>query len=151
MIEYRKKTANKEDILMHLIACKNYFNPPLDQTVDLKEYALKIFNLAITFEAWCDDKLVGLIACYFNDPENVLGYITNVSVMKEYGGNGIASTLMNTCIEYGKTYTFEKISLQVHWKSENAYNIYRYFGFEEDERRTEMILMTNILKTKASS
>lgn len=146
MIEYRNRTADKNEILKHLIACKDYFNPPLDQTVDLKEYAEKIFNRAITFEAWGDEKLVGLIACYFNDPENVLGYITNVSVIKDYGGNGIASTLMNTCVEYGKANIFEKISLQVHWKAEGAYKIYRYFGFEEDERRGDMILMTHMLK-----
>ena len=89
-ILYKIKTATVEDIVLHLTACNKYFKPALDKKLDIQEYSEKIFRESVTFEAWADRVLVGLIASYFNDSENRSGFITSVSVEKKYKGKGIA-------------------------------------------------------------
>ncbi|MBL0182082.1 MAG: hypothetical protein IPP96_07240 [Chitinophagaceae bacterium] len=69
-------------------ACKNNFIPPLQDTVDIDSYAQKIKSKSITFEAWQNGHLAGLIAAYFNDPGKEVGFITNVSVENGFAGKG---------------------------------------------------------------
>ena len=83
-IHYKIKEAAAGDIYCHLKECNNNFIPPLSARVALDDYAKKIFDNAITFEAWSDDVLVGLIAAYFNDPDNITGHITNVTILKSW-------------------------------------------------------------------
>lgn len=55
---FREKTASKKDVYQHLIECGDCFIPPLIERVNIEHYAAKIFESAITFEAW--DKNVDL-------------------------------------------------------------------------------------------
>lgn len=144
-IRYEIKSATEENIFKHLYVCKDNFVPSLDQTVDLAEYAKKIFEKAVTFEAWSGGVLAGLIAVYFNDVENRTGFITNVSLVKEYIGKGIANKLLDMCIDYARKNDFKEIKLEVKKNNEPAINLYRKNGFIDYDRKDEAVFMKLVL------
>ncbi|MFA8433736.1 MAG: GNAT family N-acetyltransferase [Marinifilaceae bacterium] len=145
VIQYREKTANVQEIYEHLMECKNSFNPPLDQTVNIGDYSKKIFDKSVTFEAWFDQKLIGCVAAYFNDLEKFSGFITNVSVSGDFTGKGIGSQLLHNCIEYAQKNRFKEIVLEVSPKSRGAIQLYRSFNFQENGSKNNLLVMKHIL------
>ena len=140
-ISYKIKTATAEEIYLHLKECNINFSPPLDEKVDIQEYSKKIVDKSVTFEAWKDRTLVGLIAIYLNDAENKSGFITNVSTLNYFKGKGIASELMTRCIDYSKKHNFKEILLEVSEKNRGAIKIYRKFGFMEIKNKKDELVM----------
>jgi ribosomal-protein-alanine N-acetyltransferase len=146
-LTYQTKTVSENDIVLHLNKCNNSFVPPLNTRINIADYAKKIFNNAITFEAWKDKELVGLIATYFNKETN-LGFITNVSVMKEYMGAGIASKLLKMCIEYAAKLNYSEIKLEVFKDNVPAVNFYKKYNFAQIETQNDSLIMNHIIKHK---
>ena len=144
-INYNTKTALVEDIYSHLKECNNNFIPPLDEKVNIMNYSKKIYEKAITFEAWNEKILIGLIATYLNDAENKMAFITNVSTIKAYMGNGIASELMKMCISYSKSHNFNEINLEVSSKNTDALNLYKKYGFVKNKEEDSITFMRLIL------
>ena len=145
-IKYKIKTASSEEVYLHLKECNNNFIPPLNKKVDLHEYAGKIFEKAVTFEAWTNKTLIGLVAAYFNDMENLSGYITSVSVENNFKGKGIAYELMKNCIEYARQHKFLQITLEVAKENVKAialYNKFNFFVFENKNGMVQMKLQIN--------
>jgi ribosomal protein S18 acetylase RimI-like enzyme len=141
-IRYAIKTANERDIYVHLKNCKDNFMPPLTQRVVLEEYARKIYLKSVTFEAWREHNLVGLLAIYFNNtPSKYTAFITNVSVLKENMRFGIASALMNMCIEYAHKNNFDEINLEVFPGNKDGVAFYTKFNFINVDLRGEPLLM----------
>jgi ribosomal protein S18 acetylase RimI-like enzyme len=140
-ILYKIKTASEQEIYSHLVKCNNSFIPPLSEKVRINEYAKKIFEKAVVFEAWANNVLVGCIAAYFNDEINHLGYITNVSVINEYIGFGIATKLLNMCIEYAKQNSISEISLEVNKNSRSAIHLYTKFSFRNINCKENNMIM----------
>lgn len=128
-IQYKKNTATTKQLIEHLEICKNNFIPPLDKTVDISSYAKKINELSINFEAWAGNVLAGLVAVYFNDYVNRTAFITNVSTVKQYSGNGIASRLLQNCIHHAEHNSFKYINLQVSKDNAGAVALYSKSGF----------------------
>jgi ribosomal protein S18 acetylase RimI-like enzyme len=124
--------------------CSDQFDPPLDQRVDVEEYSKKLLNKSVTFEAWRGGTLVGLLAAYFDDPENRPGFITNVSVTSEESGRGVASELMNMCIQFAKIRKVREIEIEVSQNSQAAVHLYRKFGFT-DARHTQESLFLKLV------
>lgn len=146
-LTYQTKTVSENDIVLHLNKCNNSFVPPINTRINITDYAKKIFNNAITFEAWKDTELVGLIATYFNKETN-LGFITNVSVMKEYMGAGIASKLLKMCIEYAANLNYNEIKLEVFKDNVPAVNFYKKYNFTQIETQNDSLIMNHIIKHK---
>ena len=146
MIEYKIKSASESEIFTHLQKCNNDFIPPLDKKVNIRDYSKKIAEKAITFEAWNEKILVGLIAAYFNDAENIMGFITNVSTLKEYHGKGIASELLKMCMDYSKNNNFKEIFLEVSDKNSGAIHLYNKNGFKNIETKNGMLVMKFSIK-----
>ena len=144
-INYNTKTAQAEDIYSHLKECNNNFIPPLDEKVNIMNYSRKIYEKAITFEAWDEKILIGLIATYLNDAENKMAFITNVSTIKEYMGKGIANELMKMCISYSKSHNFNEINLEVSSKNTDALNLYKKYGFVKNKEEDSITFMRLIL------
>lgn len=140
-VSYKVKTASKDEICSYLYSCSDNFSPPLKQRVDLDRYGEKIFDKAITFEAWHNKELIGLVAAYFNDSNGYSGYITNVSVTSYYMNQGIMTSLMNRCIEYAKQYGFKNIALEVSASNYSVIHLYEKFGFKEAETRGDTLIM----------
>jgi ribosomal protein S18 acetylase RimI-like enzyme len=131
-VAYKRRTAEIKDILAHLEACNEEFHPPLSERVGLEEYARKVFENAVTFEAWSGSFLVGLVAAYFNNDAKQSAYITNVSVLHTFLRLGIASRLLKECVEYAIEKSVREISLEVNVDNESAISMYRKFNFIQD-------------------
>lgn len=132
-ITYKIKTANPKEILAHLQECNDNFYPPLTERVDLEEYSRKLFEKSLTFEAWKEGALAGLLAAYFSQGADRPVFITNVSVLKKFMGLGIASELLGRCIQYAADENFTEIKLEVNNESIHAINLYRKFDFVIDD------------------
>lgn len=128
-VTYRTQTASAEEIHEHLVACDRFFVPPLSSRVDLWVYARKMLERAVSFEAWCASTLVGICNAYLNDPERHMGFITNVSVLRSYSGQGIASTLVRMCLDRARADGFSKLWLQVSPCNQAAVAVYAKAGF----------------------
>ena len=144
-IEYKIKTADAENVLTHLNKCKDNFIPVLDKTVDITDYSKQIVENSVTFEAWANMELIGLIAAYFNDKENHTGFITNVSVVSEYGGRGLAAELLKNCIHYAIEKNFKEINLEVSHKNEQAIRLYKKHDFYQTSVKDDLIIMKKSL------
>ena len=150
-LKFNIKLSTKEEIYSHLEECNNNFSPSLDKKVNIHDYSIKLFDKSVTFEAWESNILIGLVAAYFNDFENLTGYITNVSLTKDYMGAGIASKLINMCINYAKQSQFKEIKLEVLKNNSQAIHLYKKFGFEEFEEKENHMLMQLKLSNNDSS
>jgi ribosomal protein S18 acetylase RimI-like enzyme len=138
-MNYQLNHSSNNQILSHLQACDHLFPGSLSSRVELGAYADKIFNKAQSFEAWNQDELVGLIAAYHND-EKQLVYITSVSVLEDFAGQGIAKQLLKHVIDFAKENNASTIELEVHKTNEKALTLYQSNGFIESltEENTEM-------------
>jgi ribosomal protein S18 acetylase RimI-like enzyme len=140
-IAYRINTATVERIALHLKDCEARFVPILSGRVDVNAYAAKIGGNAVRFEAWSDDVLVGLLAAYCNDRERRVAYITSVSVLEQWSGGGIATRLLQRCVEYVKLQRLRRISLEVAGGHASAIHLYEKYGFTAGETNGSMIKM----------
>lgn len=144
-IVFKIKTAGAHNVLIHLNKCKDNFIPVLDKTVDITEYSKKIVENSVTFEAWINKELIGLIAAYFSDKENHSGFITNVSVVSKYAGKGLASELLKNCIHYAIEKNFKEINLEVSHKNEQAIRLYKKHDFYQTSIKDDLIIMKKSL------
>ena len=132
-IDHRINAGTQKEIVAHLRLCDSSFSPPLSDRVDIEKYAAKIVNHAIRFEAWSDDRLIGLLAAYCNDEENSSAFVTSVSVIEEWRGRRVACDLLSRFIQHAKAAKVSKISLSVGRTSDNAIQLYNKFGFEKGQ------------------
>jgi ribosomal protein S18 acetylase RimI-like enzyme len=145
-ITYKIKTAGFDSVFTHLVKCNDNFIPRLSQKIDIPAYSKKIVQNSITFEAWKNDELVGLVAAYFNDKKTSCGFITNVSTVKEYSGKGVASQLMKMCISYAAENRFTQIALEVFHQNNGAIQLYKKYNFIQAGTKGDLIIMkTDVL------
>jgi ribosomal-protein-alanine N-acetyltransferase len=133
--------ASEQEIYSHLMKCNKNYTPSLDKRVNIQEYSSKIFSKAVTFEAWSEETLVGLVAAYFNNYDDRIGYITSVSTDKFYMGKGIATTLIKLCIDYARQHSFRTIFLEVIKANDEAIIFYKKLKFKEAEDKQISIIM----------
>lgn len=145
-IAFSIKQASEDEIYQHLLKCSDYFLPPLAETVDIKSYAKKIFENAITFEAWVQKDLIGMVAAYINDEQDRTAYITNVSVVNSFNGKHVASGLLKNCIRYSADKKFSEIRLKVFSNNFRAIQLYQNLNFANAELKSEYLIMKLALK-----
>ncbi|MFN6039379.1 MAG: GNAT family N-acetyltransferase, partial [Bacteroidota bacterium] len=138
-IIYATNRATKNDIEIHLKHCDTNFIPPLSSRLVISDYAGKIVEKSFRFEAWKSEALIGLVAIYFSNKNNA--YITNVSVLPDMEGKGIAKELMNRIFKYAITGGYERINLEVSMYNQKAIVLYRNLGFHFSENINENIKM----------
>lgn len=148
MVLIESKQLSSEEIYKYLEDNSDIFIPPLTNRVNLTEYSNKIYLYA--WQVWAidsnNDKLAGFMACYFNDKVNNIGYITTISVKKEYQGKKVGYNLLNTAINYAREKDFKKIKLEVNKKNVNAMKFYYRNGFNIiQENETSFLMEVNIL------
>ena len=149
---YRTSTASLDDILWHLERCDKCFVPSLSSRVDLVDYARKMHRNAVSFEAWDEERhcLVGMINAYLNQSKGQAAYITNVSVMEECMGRGIASTLLGMCVAAAKAEGLGTILLKVSPGNAPAMRLYARAGFRAVAPRCEgFVLLARQLQEMA--
>lgn len=141
MIEYIHRILSYKEILDYLDENEQIFKPPLASRLNLKEYALKLHNYATHFCAYKDRILVGLIACYFNDEVNKTGFISSVSVNKNFHGEGIFFNLLSEVVDFGKNKGFVKIKLEVRIENISVTHLYEKIGFREVSSSGNIIVL----------
>ncbi|GAB0058703.1 hypothetical protein SIID45300_03058 [Candidatus Magnetaquicoccaceae bacterium FCR-1] len=122
----RIDTAPSAEIRRHLTVCDDRFVPPLSSRVAIPAYADKLRARAMTVEAWDGERLVGLVAIYWNETS---GYITNVSVEADWAGRGVGSALLDQVLDQARRRGAASIELEVGEGSEPALRLYRGAGF----------------------
>ena len=140
-MELRQTTdcATETELIGHLTACDTSYRPKLSDRVDVRVYGKKLMDNARRFEIWDGATLAGLAAVYFNDTENRRGYISNVSVLPEYTGNGIGMQLM-ACVEaFAIGNGFEELRLETGIDNPVAIQLYEKCGFRHGEETAGMI------------
>jgi ribosomal protein S18 acetylase RimI-like enzyme len=140
-LRYDLNTADGAAVATHLAHCDADFIPALSSRVKIAEYADKIAGRATRFEAWSGETLVGLVAAYFDTGEPRVVHITNVSVLREHAGQGIAAALMEHCLERAMEQGIGRITLEVGGRNAPAVRLYEKFGFRDIDRIGEMIIM----------
>ena len=73
-IIYTINRSSIKDVFSHLQKVSELFSPSLANRVNLDSYAEKIGKKAFRFEAWSNDRLIGLVACYV-DEKMMIAYI----------------------------------------------------------------------------
>lgn len=128
------------------MACNDFFVPKLDSKVNLKEYSSKLFKKATRFEAWDKSVLIGLVATYYNDHIPHIGFISNVSVLFEYSGKGIASNLLKMCTTFGQNNNFHELKLEVSTQNHPAIKVYENHGFKTlSQKEGSLTMSLNLL------
>lgn len=145
LIEFKIKAALENDIFTHLTKCNDDFFPILESRVKIDDYALKIYEKAISFEAWDEDILIGLLAAYF-DERNHTAFVTNVSLLKNYKRRGIASKLILLCTDYAKQNKIKEIRLEVNRNNVEAVALYRSNNFSECHSKGDQIYMKFLIE-----
>ena len=121
--------ADRVELEIHLTHCDSSFVPPLTDRVNIQRYAEKLIDKSVRFEAWHREQLIGLIAVYCNDPSKLTAFITSVSVLPAWQGNGIAANLLASCLEYVRQLGFAVLKLEVDSRNQAAVALYRKYGF----------------------
>jgi ribosomal protein S18 acetylase RimI-like enzyme len=94
---------------------------------------------------------VGLVAAYMNDIRTRTGFITSVTVAKAFMGRGIATALLDRCLDRSRQEGMQVIGLEVSTESREAIRLYEKLGFSELERKGEIVLMTLTISAKRRS
>jgi ribosomal protein S18 acetylase RimI-like enzyme len=140
-VVYEVDKASTVQVVEHLQACDAKFEPPLGVRVDIPSYGQKIVENARRFEAWSDGVLVGLVAAYFDNTEDGVAYITNVSVVAAWARRGIAATLLQQCIDHARHTGMRIVSLQVAAGNEAARQLYHAAGFRIIDPEASILTM----------
>lgn len=127
--EIRINNADLNELQRHLTVTSDYFIPPLHQRVDIAEYALKLVQHTCRFEVWNTVQLIGLVAVYLNNKNNKTGFITSVSVEKEYRGQGLARQLVHEIYQHCLELGFNTLELEVNEANTPAQHLYQSEGF----------------------
>ena len=131
MIEIKNNNSAVSDIEAHLMMVSDSFVPNLSSYVDIKQYAVKLFEKAQRIEVWEDNRLVGLLA-YYQNFNNMSAFITNVSIEKGFMGGGLATEMINKMIDAIRG-TVGVIRLEVKKDNKRALCFYMKNGFVESE------------------
>ena len=112
-VAYCVNQASAEQVAEHLALCDPHFVPPLAERVDIGVYAAKLVSTGIRFEAWSGATMVALVAGYVNDRDKQSAYVTSVSVLSNWTGQGIGSRLLNRCISHARAIGMRQVRLEV--------------------------------------
>ncbi len=148
-IKYSIGQASLSEIISHLQDVNRSFVPILSSTVNLEFFAKKIYDNTIRFEAWHNQKLVGLLSAYFNNPTTKNGFINHIAIENFYQSQGISKNLMTRCMEYGINNGFESIRLEVSKDNHIARRLYEKSGFRVSvEQITKVQMITKLIGEK---
>jgi ribosomal protein S18 acetylase RimI-like enzyme len=145
-ISFTINESSQDQIFCHLNECDLDFIPSLSSRIDIETYSNKIRSNAVTIEAFCDDNLIGLLAVYVKKDEISDSYITNVSVVKEYWGKGIGSSLLHHCITFLQNHHIKGVTLEVNSENIVVQRFYKKSGFNIVGEKHNVIIMSRLLE-----
>jgi len=147
-LTYRVNAGIASDIESHLLACDDQYVPPLSMRLSIPDYSAKLFACADRFEAWSDSELVGLVAGYMNAANRQTSHISNVSVVADWQGKGLAATLIKLFNEQAQDRGFSLVKLEVNANNQQAIRLYERLGFRSDSMQGPVREMILCLRSK---
>lgn len=110
------------------------FNLTVEQEIDY------IRSTALFLLVEIDGKIVGSVTLDRSHLIKLKHIVTfGITILKEYCGLGIGSSLMKKVIEWTKSNGVEKIELEVFENNTSAVMLYKKFGFVEEGRKRKCI------------
>lgn len=134
--QYSNNKATAAQLLAHLQQCDSAFIAGLEQRTNLAAYAEKLTGYAERFEAWANGCLLGVVALYCNDTQTRQAYISHVSTLPAWQGQGIAKALLNHACDHAQTVGMTHVQLEVATDNHAALRLYQQQGFANDEQTT---------------
>lgn len=128
-VRWSVNAARETAIEQHLAVCDQAFVPRLSARVELHEYSRRLHLRATRVEAWVESELIGLLAFYCNDVSTRVGFVSNVSVVPQYRGKGIAGEMVRRCIEHCRSAGMRRLDLEVDPSNADAIRLYERNGF----------------------
>ncbi|MFT3885238.1 MAG: GNAT family N-acetyltransferase [Flavobacteriales bacterium] len=117
------------DIRIHLESCGPSFIPPLSTYVNISDYARRLADRAFTLEYWHNNILIALVAMYMNDTKERIAFISNISTLSNYQGQGLASDLLHKAIAHARDLGFTQVALEVNELNTPAIKLYERNAF----------------------
>ncbi len=114
------------------------FTHPLGERVDLGAYAKKLLERAELAVLWCDERPVGLLAIYANDPEGQNAYIPLLGIFPSFQGRGLGKVLVSEAIARVRPRGFHYLRLATKTYSARAVRVYEACGFQVDAQVGEV-------------
>lgn len=134
--QYSNNKATAAQLLAHLQQCDRAFIAALEQRTDLAAYADKLMCYAERFEAWANGCVVGVVALYCNDAQTRQAYISHVSTLLAWQGQGMAKALLNHACAHAQAVGMTHVQLEVATDNHAALRLYQQQGFANDEQTT---------------
>jgi len=134
-MKYTFSRLSFEQVYQFLLETDKEFATPLSSKVNIEEYAKKLSDFS--HFAYCIDenKIIGMISCYINNPP--LGYISNVCVKSSYQKQGVFNTMFLTLIDSLKSLGIKMLRLEVDNNNAKAQNVYLRKGFAFSAQASE--------------
>ena len=127
LLDFMKKVKGETNFL------RGYPNEIKMSYEDEKEHIKKVKSSETSnyFVVMKNNKMIGCIGFNGNTARKMKHYGTiGISVLKEYWGRGIATTLLEKLISWSKEKGIKKINLDVFENNERAIKLYEKFGFK---------------------
>ena len=127
LLDFMKKVKGETNFL------RGYPNEIKMSYEDEKEHIKKVKSSETSnyFVVMKNNKIIGCIGFNGNTARKMKHYGTiGISVLKEYWGRGIATTLLEKLISWSKEKGIKKINLDVFENNERAIKLYEKFGFK---------------------
>ena len=127
LLDFMKKVKGETNFLL------GYPNEIKMSYEDEKEHIKKVKSSETSnyFVVMKNNKIIGCIGFNGNTARKMKHYGTiGISVLKEYWGRGIATTLLEKLISWSKEKGIKKINLDVFENNERAIKLYEKFGFK---------------------
>lgn len=147
-MEFKENLSTGDDIFNHLSACDKKFYQALSSRVDIHEYSQKLAEKAFRHEVWQAKALIGLVAVYYNHDQNGFDFITDVSVVMEVVGQGIASRLLEKSISKSKAGGSAELRLEVDADNAPALKLYNKMGFSVNSEASDGLMLSLSLRHK---
>jgi ribosomal protein S18 acetylase RimI-like enzyme len=145
-VTYSVNVASVGELGEHLRRCDDGYVPKLSERVAIDDYARKIADRAVRFEAWIGDRLVGLVAAYLPTAKGGPLFITDVSVDPEQRGRHVASALLDECAAFARRHSVARVRLEVDRRNRPAMRLYAANAFTEVARGGETVTMERLVE-----
>ncbi|SEH99019.1 Acetyltransferase (GNAT) family protein [Rheinheimera pacifica] len=96
---------------------------------DLDGYVNKLLGNATIFSIYEKGELAAVSACYINDPDKILAYVSYIGVLPKFQRRGFASNLLDSSINYAQRCRLKIIRLEVSSDNTAAKKLYENKGF----------------------
>jgi ribosomal protein S18 acetylase RimI-like enzyme len=121
------------------------FNPPLKESINIKQYSEKIIKNATILSIIDSGELAGFMAVYCNDPAKNVGYGTMLAVSKTHRIYGIGPQLIKMTVDYLRKRGFKKFSLEIYKTNPRVIVLYKRLGFSiEKETEKSVFVYKNL-------